>query len=518
MTKSQIVKQLIELRDHLARQNKLEPYKILQFKTIDEIASKRPTTAKELLAVKGIGEKKLAQLGKQIFEIVGDEKDESNRRNDGSKGDRSNQGPEKSKDDKTATDQVFTVSDFLDQVNDLLGDQFDSVKVQGEISGLSNHSSGVYFTLKDKDDESVLDCYLPQWAYQGLGLILEDGMEVKAGGTPSIYKPRGKFSLVVDSIELTGEGSLKKAYELLKKKLEAEGLFARKRKLPEFVKKIGVITSRSGAVIDDFRNNLAQRGYQIHFHDVRVEGVRAVEDIMKAIRWFDKNKPDLDVLVVMRGGGSLEDLQAFNNELVARSLFASKIPTICGIGHDKDVPIASLVGDNLTSTPTAAAVLINDSWQRLEEKLPEQEQELLYNFERALQRQQVALGGLTEKLSSFFEQLFTKYKNLQQRLWDGLAKTLRQKDEIRGQTSELSVNLVEKFKLILTRINERLQEREKYLTSVSPERNLQLGYSIIRNRTGQVVRSVENVKIGETLVAQVRRGEIESRVEKVKNK
>jgi len=320
----------------------------------------------------------------------------------------------------------------------------------------------------------------------------------------------------VDSIELTGEGSLKKAYELLKKKLEAEGLFARKRQLPEFVKKIGVITSRSGAVIDDFRNNLAQRGHQIHFHDVRVEGVRAVEDIMKAMRWFNENKPDLDVLVIMRGGGSLEDLQAFNNELVARSIFASKVPTICGIGHDRDVPIASLVGDNLTSTPTAAAVLINKSWQRLEDRLPEQEQKLLYNFERAWQQQQAVLRGLTERLSSFFERLFIKYKNLRQRLQAGLMKILRQKDEAREHASELSVNLVEKFSLILIRMNEKLAEQTKYLVSVSPERNLQLGYSIIRDKAGQVVRSIENIKIGDKLTAQVQQGEIESRVEKLK--
>lgn len=532
MTKTQIIRQLTELRDNLARQQKTEPFKILQYKTINEIAATRPSNSKELLAVKGIGDKKLAQFGDKILEIVNSEPEFAVKEvgSQGGEGGGSSQGKVGGDDgEETAASgqpetenqpepigQIFTVSKFLDHVNDILGQKLEDIKVRGEISGLSEHTSGIYFALKDKDDESVLDCYLPLWVYKGLGIELEDGMEVKAGGTPNVYKPKGKFSLVIETLELTGEGSLKKAYELLKKKLQEEGLFDRKRELPEFIRRVGVITSRSGAVIDDFRNNLAQRGYQIHFHDVRVEGVRAVEDIMKAVRWFNKNQPDLDVLVIMRGGGSLEDLRAFNNELVARAVFASKVPTVCGIGHDRDVPITSLVGDSITSTPTAAAVLINETWQRLEEKLPEQEQSLLHNFERVLNEMRARLGSLAERSASFFQRLFTKYQNLRQGLRDELGRLDRKKKEIGEQVTELTVGVSERFERALARVREKLSEREKYLVSVNPERNLQLGYSIIRNKAGQIVRDVRDVGVGEKIVAQVHRGEIGAKVEKVK--
>ena len=518
MTKTQIIRQLTELRDNLARQQKTEPFKILQYKTINEIAATRPSNSKELLAVKGIGDKKLAQFGDKILEIVNSELEFTVKEVGGDSKKSAAAGQPKTANQPEPIGQIFTVSKFLDHVNDVLGQRLEDVKVQGEISGLSQHTSGVYFALKDKDDESVLDCYLPQWVYKGLGIELEDGMEVKAGGTPNIYKPKGKFSFVVETLELTGEGSLKKAYELLKKKLQEEGLFDRKRELPEFVQKIGVITSRSGAVIGDFRNNLVRRGYQIYFHDVRVEGVRAVEDIMKAVQWFNKNQPDLDVLVIMRGGGSLEDLQAFNNELVARAVFASKVPTICGIGHDRDVPITSLVGDNLTSTPTAAAVLINKSWQQLEEKLPKQEQSLLHNFERALNNKCVQLSSFTSELNNKFGQIFLKIKNLRRKLRDELGK-LQREARIAGERAiEVASSLVKRFEQALVRAGEGLREREKYLASVNPERNLKLGYSIIRNKAGQIVRDVKDVKVKEKIIAQVQKGEIESRVEKISDK
>ncbi|MFH2104953.1 MAG: exodeoxyribonuclease VII large subunit [Parcubacteria group bacterium] len=525
MTKTQIIRQLTELRNKTAQQQKIEPFKILQFRTINEIAAKRPSNSKELLAVKGIGDKKLAQFGDKILEIVNSEPEFTVKEVGGqavSGGDNGKEaaasGHKETEDQLEPVGQVFTVSKFLDQVNDILGQKLEDVKVQGEISGLNNHSSGVYFALKDKDDESVLYCFLARWIYQDLGFILEDGMEVKAGGVPGVYKAKGNFNLRVETLELTGEGSMKKAYELLKKKLQEEGLFDRKRVLPEFVGKIGVITSRSGAVIDDFRNNLTRRGYQIHFHDVRVEGVRAVEDIMKAAQWFNKNQPDLDVLVIMRGGGSLEDLQAFNNELVARAVFASKIPTICGIGHDRDVPITSLVGDTLTSTPTAAAVLINETWQRLEEKLPASEQLLLHNFEKALNNKCVQLSGLMSELNNKFGQIFLKLKNLRQKLRDELSNLGREAVMAREKAMEMAGNLVQRFEQALNRVGKGLVEQEKYLAGVNPERNLKLGYSIVRNKAGQIVRDVKGIKVGEKIIAQVQQGEIESRVEKISNK
>src|SRR3989344_2224588 len=158
-------------------------------------------------------------------------------------------------------DKVFTVGQFLDFINQLIGQQ--GMAVKGEISSWKPHPTGIYFSLKDKVDGSVMDCYMSPFTYRGLGIIVEEGMEVKVKSVHNIYKAKGRFSFRVDSLELLGEGSLKKAYEMLKQKLEAEGLFTRKRLIPEFVTRVGVITSRTGAVIDDFRKNLAKLGLEV---------------------------------------------------------------------------------------------------------------------------------------------------------------------------------------------------------------------------------------------------------------
>jgi len=368
--------------------------------------------------------------------------------------------------DQPVTEQkTFTVSAFLDFVNEVLNVQ--QVYVQGEVSGWKIHPTGIYFYLKDKEDGSVLDCYMSPYVYRGLGLNVEDGMEVKVSGIPSIYKPKGRFSFRVEMMELVGEGSLKKAYELLKQKLQEEGLFDRKRPLPQFVRRIGIITSKTGAVIDDFRKNLDKMGHQVYLYDVRVEGAQAVGLILKAVKWFNRNKPDLDVLVIIRGGGSLEDLQAFNNELVCREVFASKIPTICGIGHDRDVPIMCLVGDTATSTPTAAAMLINKSWDDVRSLLPQHER------------------GIT----AGFETMLTDVHSL----------------------LDLQ-NLLRGYEHVLQEHRQRISGHEKYIESVNPERNLKLGYSILRDRKGSVIKTVTDMKPHDTITAQLHDGSVEAQI------
>ncbi len=366
------------------------------------------------------------------------------------------------------TSKVFTVSQFLDYVNEVLN--VDTIAVQGEITGWKIHPSGIYFSLKDKEDGSILECYMSPYVYKGLGLNVEEGMEVKASGIPSIYKPRGRFSFRVEMMELVGEGSLKKAYELLKKKLEEEGLFIRKRPLPEFIHRIGVITSRTGAVIDDFRKNLEKRGHEVHLHDVRVEGAKAVGNILAAVKWFNRNMPDLDVLVIIRGGGSLEDLQAFNNELVVREVFASKIPTICGIGHDRDVPIMCLVGDAATSTPTAAAMLINATWERLKNNLPHYQRDLIDNFESLI-------------------------------------------DEVRGVMDVTSI--VQAYDRLLHEQVQKIASYASYLDSVDPERNLKLGYSILTGADGKVIKQTKSLKRGEKIKAKVSNGAFTATIDAV---
>lgn len=391
-------------------------------------------------------------------------------------------------------DKVFSVSGFLDFVNELL--HVSDLQVQGEVTGWKTHSTGVYFSLKDKEDGAIMDCYMSPYTFRGLGMAVEDGMEVKVAGIPSIYKPKGRFSFRVESMELVGEGSLKKAYELLKKKLEAEGLFDRKRELPEFIRSVGVITSKTGAVIDDFRKNLEKRGFAVSLYDVRVEGARAVNGILKALKWFNKNRSDLDVLVVMRGGGSLEDLQAFNNELVVREIFASKIPTICAIGHDRDVPIAQMVSDVAPSTPTAAAMAINATWDRLRSGLAAQERSLIYGFEALLRDRRSDVAQSIERLTGFLHRILSHAKNLSLRLNAGL--------QMIGQ--------------MIVRHAERVNTLERYLASVSPERNLKLGYSILRDAKGSVLKTIKGVTVGQEISAQLQDGAFTSTVATIEKK
>lgn len=408
---------------------------------------------------------------------------------------------------------VFTVSGFLDHINQsLAGEQS---YVQGEIASSQPHPTGLYFTLKDSTDESVLNCYMRPWVYRGLGIQIQDGMQVKVGGALNIYKPKGRASFLADSLELVGEGSLKKAYELLRAKLEAEGLFARKRPLPEFIHSIGLVTSRTGAAIGDFRKNLASMGFRVELCDARVEGLRAVEDVSSAVRWLGTNRSDLDVLVIIRGGGGLEDLQAFNNERVAREIFASKIPTICGIGHERDISIASMVADQEVSTPSMAAMLVNDSWNRLREALPLAEQELTGGMERLIQESRSRVDRVASVLAGSVRELFAKRETLERAIANAGVAMGRRIDEVRESLVSFGLRSSMQVHTAYTNADARIEAYARLLEAASPERNLAIGYSIVRNAQGRIIKSIAEIKKGERMRTQVRDGAIISLVEKL---
>ena len=334
-----------------------------------------------------------------------------------------------------------------------------------------------------------MDCYLNPYAYRGLGIVIEDGMQVKVGGAPSIYKPKGRFSFKVETLEPVGEGSLKKAYEALKKKLEAEGIFERKRPIPEFIGRVGLITSKTGAVIDDFRRNLLQAGLKVYHRDVRVEGTAAVGQVVHAIDAFNRDAKPIDVLVVIRGGGSMEDLQAFNNELVVRAVFGSRVPTIVSIGHDRDVPLAQMTADASASTPTATAVLINASWDRLQ-NISGQADALSYAMERGIAAQQSRLDTAWHRLDGFVQRVVGAGRRLQERMRVALERV--------GQ--------------VIERTKQTVLHAERTLASVSPERQLRLGYSIVSDAVGSVIRSVGDLRHGQTVTTRLAKGSFTSEV------
>jgi exodeoxyribonuclease VII large subunit len=416
-------------------------------------------------------------------------------------------------------ERVFTVSTFLDYINEFLTEEH--VAVTGEVTGVNVHSTGVYFSIKEGDDgkggpDALLECYMAPFAYRQMGVELQNGMEIKANGSPSIFKKRGRFSFRVTGVTLVGEGALRKAYEVLKAKLEAEGVFAQKRAIPEFISTIGVITSKTGAVIDDFRKNLEPLGFKIMFADTRVEGAQAVEGIVSAIETMNslstKTGGAPDVIVIIRGGGSLEDLQAFNNERVARAIFASKIPTLCGIGHDRDVPIASLVADRAVSTPSIAAGLMNSSWNVLKSDVPLLAQRLAHAMEGALTEQVQLMPLISQKLIRHMEIALAAPQQLVARGQQILTSALM---AIARSQKEATERLLRAAESAFARTRKALDEASRYLAAVSPERNLKLGYSIIFGGDGRVVKGVADLKKGEEIRARVTGGELTAEIKTI---
>lgn len=257
-----------------------------------------------------------------------------------------------------ATLKVFSVSEYIEQLNAVLYDR-DAV-VEGEISEYRiNQQKWLFF--KVKDDTGILDCFATVFRVR---IPLEDGMRVRIYGRPGIYAKSGKFSMNVEWVEPTGEGALKRAFELLKAELEKEGLFARERKraLPRFPARIGIITSRESAAHGDFLKVLKARfgGLSLHLYHTQVQGSEAVQNIVDAFSYFNthQNELGLDCIVLIRGGGSMEDLAAFNSREVAYAIFGSAVPVVSGVGHEQDETIADYVADLRASTPSNAAELI----------------------------------------------------------------------------------------------------------------------------------------------------------------
>lgn len=398
-------------------------------------------------------------------------------------------------------EMVLTVGQFLDSVNYLLstGRPF----IVGEVSELKITDRWVSFTLQEKSpdmtqgkgEKAILKCVMGAWEFKRVGVELADGMEVKVGGTPRITKSYGSFGFWVSSIEPMGEGSLKKAYQLLIKKFESEGLFARKREIPDFISNVGVISSKDGVVIHDFLNNLKPLNIKINFLNTRVEGKSAVDQLSSAVRWFNKNAPELDAIVIIRGGGSLESMQAFNNEVLCREIFASKIPVITGIGHDVDVPIACMVSDMSVSTPTAVANIINSSWDKLTVDLPSLSGRIVLGYESSLRRIQNKVQNFAVSMVGQIRSVFANFEVLSRRII---------KDAVRF----IEVSIDKKFEFV--------DRVEKIINIANPERSLRLGYSLTTDAGGKIIRDIKKIKRGEVIKTLLANGSIESVVDKIK--
>jgi len=389
-------------------------------------------------------------------------------------------------------DKVFSVSEFVNEVNALLAFP---VAIEGEVSGFSvNQGKWVFFDLKDEKEEALAPCFMVAW---NLKTPIEDGMRVRVYGSPRIHPKSGKFSVTVERVEPVGEGALKRAYELMRKKLESEGLFAdeRKRALPRFPEHIGLVASRESEACGDFIRILNNRwsGATVHLYHVQVQGEAARPQITEAINYFSSPEaPQVEVLVIVRGGGSLEDLQAFNSEDVARAIFASRVPTVVGVGHERDESIADYVADVRASTPSNAA-----------ERVVPEKREI-----------RIQLGSMADRISSLYQAILVDH---QHRIDVSVNAIFR---VFTGQADRY-LNLMSVLKVHLGRFGDRLVHYKgavdllaRTVANLNPERLLSRGYAIVRSG-GKIVKNASSVGRGNEIEVRLSKGRLGARVESI---
>ena len=436
---------------------------------------------------------------------------------------------------------ILTVSRLTAEIKTLLERSFDHVWVEGEISNLRLPGSGhLYFTLKD--DKAQIRAVMFRLQNRLLKFVPKDGLQVVACGRVTVYEPRGDYQLVLDYLEPKGLGALQLAFEQLKEKLAAEGLFdpARKRPIPHLPQRIGVVTSPTGAAIRDILRIIDRRFANVHILlcPVRVQGQGAAQEIARAIQALNE-LPDLDVMIVGRGGGSLEDLWAFNEEIVARAIFSSRVPVISAVGHEVDFTIADFVADLRASTPSAAAELVVRNKIELAQNLRNLERALQQSFRGMLDLQQERFGSLRERLADPRRRLSDqriRLDDLSARLAYSLQQGLRRRqDRFRlHQGGLLLLNPAkrleeysQKFAQVMRRLSVSVQQeirisRQKVegvmgkLFTLSPLAVLERGYSITRVLPSrEIVRGADDLKVNSLVNVRVHRGEFSARVEEI---
>ncbi len=360
------------------------------------------------------------------------------------------------------TPRIYSVSELTAELKALLENTFTGVWVEGEISNFKHHTSGhMYFTLKD--DRGQLRAVMFRGSNRGLQFRPEDGLAVIVFGNVTIYEPRGEYQIYAEYMEPKGLGALQLAFEQLKTRLEAEGLFdpARKRPIPLLPKTIGLVTSPSGAAIRDILQIIHRRfaNVQILIFPVRVQGEGAAAEIVEGIESLNKGR-DLDVLIVARGGGSIEDLWAFNEEVVARAIYASQTPVISAVGHETDFTIADFVADVRAPTPSAAAELVISRKAELSQRVDDLFSRLVSHMRHRTERSGERLRSLERHL----------------RLLSPLERVKRQRERLREGVLALQSSM--SHRLALWR--GELRTAAARLDSLSPLAILARGYSVCR--------------------------------------
>ncbi len=436
---------------------------------------------------------------------------------------------------------VISVADFVRQVNDVLRSGVPSAWVEGEISSYKVWPSGhAYFTLKDRD--ALLECVMFAPGPRFLKFQPKAGLAVLVHGRPDIYAPRGQFKLVVDRILPQGEGLLQLQFQQLVDRLKAEGLFDEKwkRPIPPIPERIGVVTSARGAAVRDFLRTLFNRwpAATVVIADSPVQGEGSARRIAAALIDLATHG-DVDVIALVRGGGSLEDLWAFNDENLARAIRSSPVPVVTGVGHETDVTIADFAADLRASTPTQAAMILSRNVTDVVDGVKKRRQAMARSLAARLQdlrlrvvSAQRQLGDPRHLFSRQRQEVINAQNYLEDRLRGILATSRRRIEQAAGQvetnnprnrlvrqarrTRELQEQLVRSVDRILADRRTRFTELPARLDAMSPLKVLSRGYSVLTTRNGQAVRDAAEVTPGERLTARLHRGKLELEVKERK--
>jgi exodeoxyribonuclease VII large subunit len=419
-------------------------------------------------------------------------------------------------------DRVYTVSEITRLVKLEIENAFPVLWVEGEISNFSRPPSGhIYFTLKD--EQCQLQAVMWRSHVRLLKFDLKDGLKVVCRGKVSVYEARGQYQLMADLIEPKGKGALQLAFEQLKEKLRAEGLFDPKHKkpLPLLPKKVGIVTSPRGAAIIDILRTLERRFARLHIliYPAKVQGEGAADEIVEGIDFLGR-QPDIDVLIIGRGGGSIEDLWAFNEEKVARAIFRSPIPVISAVGHEVDYTIADFVADIRASTPSVAAEIVIKEEQALVDRIDGLNRRLLQNMLYFLQGRRQLVSDLSQH--RIFRNFRDVLYNLEQRLDDleQRAKDVFRKKQMRLAENRAAAALLEErmasiMRWLLQNLTARWDKLSLELHNLSPLNILKKGYTLCWKDDLRLIRRIEDVDADKDVTVSFYQGAFTCRVKEI---
>jgi len=437
--------------------------------------------------------------------------------------------------------RIWTVRDLIASVRTRLEREYTDVWIEGEISNFRAHGSGhLYFTLKD--GSAQIRVVMFRSSAKLLRFRPEEGMQVIARGRVTVYEERGELQVSAEYLEPKGAGALQIAFEQLKAKLQAEGLFeeSRKKAVPALPRRIGIVTSPQAAALRDILNILHRRHHTVSvlIFPAQVQGLEAPIEVSAGIRYFNKAR-NVEVIIVARGGGSVEDLAAFNHEGLARTVASSEIPVISAVGHETDFTILDFVADLRAPTPSAAAELVIRSRQEIEEQSEGLRERLAraMRYRLLMARQSVtemaqhgafarmmdALGRRQQRVDELLYRMETAERRVieqQRRRWEAAAGAIRHYDvrrrlaAMREQLESRTAALGASFRTLLMRRRGRLEQLAGELGALSPVAILERGYALVFDSSGNLVKDSEQVEAGEEIRARVARGEIKAVVKK----